>query len=294
MSRSAVAPVATGDTTGARAEGQTAKRPRFYREILLIALCYSAYSLVRNLVPPNHTAALHRGHDILHLEGLLHLNVELSINRLFTDVRWLGVGANYYYASLHFVVTIGVLVWLYLRHPERYVFYRRLIFATTVLALIGFWLYPLAPPRMVPGFVDTVLTFHTGGLYESGASPIASVSNQYAAMPSLHTGWSLWCAIAIADVTRPNRFRWLVYCYPVATVIVILGTANHYLLDAIGGVVTLFAGYAATRTVRTIIPRLGPAARIFSTDTGGTSTAAWPVPTSSPGPAGGERGSTAV
>ncbi|MFL6052016.1 MAG: phosphatase PAP2 family protein [Actinoallomurus sp.] len=268
MSRSAVAPVAAGDLTGAQADGRTAGRPRFYREILLIALCYSAYSLVRNLVPPNHTAALDRGHDILHFEHLLHINVELSINRLFTDVRWLGASANYYYASLHFVVTIGVLVWLYMRHPERYVFYRRLIFATTVLALIGFWLYPLAPPRMIPGFVDTVLTFHTGGLYESGASPIASVSNQYAAMPSLHTGWSLWCAIAIADVTRPGRFRWLACSYPVATVIVILGTANHYLLDAIGGVGTLGAGYAATRTVQIVIPHLGPMARVFSTDTG--------------------------
>ncbi|GAA4615494.1 phosphatase PAP2 family protein [Actinoallomurus liliacearum] len=270
MSRSAVAPVATGDLTGVQAGGRPAGRPRFYREILLIALCYGAYSLVRDLVPRNHTAALSRGHDILHLEHLLHLNVELSINRLFTDVRWLGTSANYYYASLHFVLTIGVLVWLYVRHPDRYVFYRRLIFATTVLALIGFWLYPLAPPRMIAGFVDTANAFHSGGLYESGASPVASVSNQYAAMPSLHTGWSLWCAIAIADVTRPSRVRWLVYCYPAATVLVILGTANHYLLDAIGGVVTLAAGYAATRTVRVMVPRLGPMARVFSTETGGS------------------------
>ncbi|MCO5991038.1 phosphatase PAP2 family protein [Actinoallomurus spadix] len=269
MSRSAVAPVATGDLTGAQAGGRAAGRPRFYREILLILLCYGAYSLVRDLVPRNHTAALNRGHDILHLERLLHLNIESSINRLFTDERWLGMSANYYYASLHFILTIGVLVWLYTRHPERYVFYRRLIFATTVLALIGFWLYPLAPPRMIPGFVDTALNVG-GGLYESSASPVASVSNQYAAMPSLHTGWSLWCAIAIADVTRPSRVRWLAYCYPAATVFVILGTANHYLLDAVGGVVTLTAGYAATRTVRVVVPRLGPVARVFSTDTGGS------------------------
>ncbi|MCO5967037.1 phosphatase PAP2 family protein [Actinoallomurus soli] len=270
MSRSAVVPVATGDLTGEQAGGRAAGRPRFYREILLIALCYGAYSLVRDLVPRNHTAALSRGHDILHLERLLHLNVELSINRLFTDERWLGVSANYYYSSLHFIITIGVLVWLYVRHADRYVFYRRLIFATTVLALVGFWLYPLAPPRMIPGFVDTVLSFHTTGLYESSASPVASVSNQYAAMPSLHTGWSLWCAIAIADLARPSRFRWLAYCYPAATVFVILGTANHYVLDAIGGVVTLGVGYAATRTVRVVVPRLGPVSRVFSTDTGGS------------------------
>ncbi len=266
MSSSAVAPVATGDTLDAPGGASTAARPRLYREILLIALCYSAYSLVRNLVPTTHTKAIALGHQILRIEHALHLDVELSINRLFANVRWLGISANYYYATLHFAVTIAVLVWLYIWHPNRYVFYRRLIFATTVLALFGFWLLPLAPPRMLPGFVDTVLTFHTGGLYESGASPVASVSNQYAAMPSLHTGWSLWCAIAICEVVRSRWARAIAVCYPIATVMVILGTANHYVLDAIGGVITLGAGYAVTRGVRLAIPRLGPAARVFSGD----------------------------
>jgi hypothetical protein len=266
MSSSAVAPVATGDTMDAPGGETTAGRPRLYREILLIALCYSAYSFVRNIVPTTHTKALSLGHHILHLEHTLHLDVELSINRLFADVRWLGIGANYYYATLHFVVTIAVLVWLYIWHPDRYVFYRRLIFATTVLALLGFWLLPLAPPRMLPGFVDTVLTFHSGGLYESGASPVASVSNQYAAMPSLHTGWALWCSIAVFDVVGSRWARSIAVCYPIATVTVILGTANHYVLDAIGGVVTLGCGYLVTRGVRMAIPRLGPAARAFSPD----------------------------
>ncbi|MDN3353268.1 phosphatase PAP2 family protein [Actinomadura sp. DC4] len=242
------------------------QRPRLYREILLIALCYSAYSFVRNLVPTTHTEALHLGAQILRLEHTLHLDPEMSINRLFLHVHWLGVLANYYYSTLHFVVTPFVLGWLYLRHQDRYVFYRRLIFATTVLALIGFYLMPLAPPRMLPGFVDTVLAFHTQGLYASGASPVGSVSNQYAAMPSLHTGWALWCAIAVADVVRRRWLKILIFCYPAATVVVILGTANHYLLDAVGGAVTLGAGYLAARSVRFVIPRLGPVARVFSTD----------------------------
>lgn len=265
MSGSAVAAVATGDTTQAHQARGVTGRPKLYREILLIALCYSAYSLVRNLVPADHSGAMEHGHQVLGLERLLHLNVEMSINHLFTIDRLLGVGANYYYESLHFVVTIGVLGWLYVRHPDRYVFYRRLIFATTVLALIGFWLFPLAPPRMLPGFTDTVLTYHTGGLYESGASPVASVSNQYAAMPSLHTGWALWCAIAFVDVTRARWTRIVAFAYPVLTVLVILGTANHYMLDVIGGVVTFAAGYTVTRCVRVVVPRLGPVARVFST-----------------------------
>jgi PAP2 superfamily len=266
MSSSAVAPVATGDLMKAPEDQSAGKRPRLYREILLIALCYSAYSFVRNLVPTTHTEALRLGGQILRLEHTLHLDWEMSINRLFIHVHWLGVLGNYYYSTLHFVVTPFVLGWLYLRHQDRYVFYRRLIFATTVLALVGFYLLPLAPPRMLPGFVDTVATFHTHGLYASGASPVGSVSNQYAAMPSLHTGWALWCAIAVADVVRRRWVKILVFCYPAATVIVILGTANHYLLDAVGGAVTLTIGYLATRSVRQVIPRLGPVARVFSTD----------------------------
>jgi hypothetical protein len=266
MSSSAVAPVASGDTFGAPGGEPTGKRPRLYREILLIALCYTAYSFVRNLVPHNHTAALRLGHRILSIERALRLDPETPLNRLFDHVHWVGVAGNYYYSTLHFVVTPVVLGWLYVRHQDRYVFYRRLIFATTVLALVGFWLMPLAPPRMLPGFVDTVLSFHTEGLYASGASPVGAVSNQYAAMPSLHTGWALWCAIAIADVTRRRWVKILAFCYPAATVVVILGTANHYFLDAVGGAVTLGCGYLATRSVRLVIPRLGPLARVFSTE----------------------------
>lgn len=266
MSSSAVAPVATGDVMTAPEDQPAGRRPRLYREILLIALCYSAYSFVRNLVPTTHTEALRLGGQILRLEHTLFLDWEMSINRFFVHVHWLGVLGNYYYSTLHFVVTPVVLGWLYLRHQDRYVFYRRLIFATTVLALVGFYLLPLAPPRMLPGFVDTVASFHTRGLYASGASPVGSVSNQYAAMPSLHTGWALWCAIAVADVVRRRWLKVLVFCYPVATVIVILGTANHYLLDAVGGAITLGLGYLAARSVRQVIPRLGPVARVFSTD----------------------------
>jgi hypothetical protein len=266
MSSSAVAPVARSDVLGAPGDLPAGKRPRLYREILLIALCYSAYSLVRNLVPTTHTEALQLGRQLLDIERTLHIDPELSINHLFAHVHWLALLGNYYYSTLHFVITPAVLVWLYLRHQDRYVFYRRLIFATTVLALVGFWLVPLAPPRMLPGYVDTLLLFHTQGLYASGASPIGSVSNQYAAMPSLHTGWALWCAIAVADVARARWVKILVFCYPAATIVVILGTANHYLLDAVGGAVTLGCGYLAARSVRLVVPRLGPVARVFSTD----------------------------
>jgi hypothetical protein len=264
MSSSAVAPVAGGDTSEVLGGPAAGRRPRLYREILLIALCYCAYSFVRNLVPTTHTAALRLGGRLLDLERFLHADPELTLNHLFVRWHWLGVAANYYYSTLHFVLTPAVLAWLYVRRQERYVFYRRLIFATTVLALLGFYLMPLAPPRMLPGFVDTVLAWHTHGLYASGASPVGSVSNQYAAMPSLHTGWALWCAIVVADSVRRRWVKILVFCYPAATIVVIMGTANHYLLDAVGGAVTLSVGYLAARSVPMVVPRLGPLSRAFS------------------------------
>jgi hypothetical protein len=243
MSRTTVTPTAPLDVPGGRRDldRDAASRPRLWREILLIGTCYGAYSIVRNLVPTRHTAALHRAGDLLGLERALHIDVERWLNHLFTRVDWLGVSANYYYATLHFAVTIGVLGWLFVRHPGRYRTYRWWMFGTTVSALIGFWFYPLAPPRMMPAYVDTVLAFHTWGLYDS--SPIATMSNQYAAMPSLHTAWSLWCAVAIVRIARQQWVKILAVCYPACTVIVIMGTANHFILDAVGGVVSLAIGF---------------------------------------------------
>jgi hypothetical protein len=259
MSRTTVTPISPVGVPGGQRDldRDATGRPRLWREILLIGACYGAYSVVRNLVPTRHLAALHRASDLLGLERTLHINVELSLNHLFARVSWLGVGANYYYATLHFVVTIGVLGWLFARHPGRYRSYRWWMFGTTVSALIGFWFYPLAPPRMLPQYVDTVLAFHTWGLYDS--SPLATVSNQYAAMPSLHTAWSLWCAVAIVQVARWRWVKVLAVCYPVCTVLVIMGTANHFVLDAVGGLVSLACGVL----VALIAARVsGPARRL--------------------------------
>ncbi len=109
---------------------------------------------------------------------------------------------DYYYATLHFIVTIGVLVWLFVKRPHIYRGARTVLFATTLIGLAGFYLYPLAPPRLLPqyGYVDTLVKFHTWG---SLADPdIAKHSNQFAAMPSLHIAWALWCGIADRDLRQ--------------------------------------------------------------------------------------------
>jgi hypothetical protein len=222
-------------------------RPRWWQEIVFIGSCYALYTLTRNSLPDHVVAAVHRAKAIYRFEGTLHLDPEHALNRFVAHFHALAYLSNYYYATMHFVVTVGVLGWLFFRHPERYRAVRSVLFLTTGLALLGFWLYALAPPRMLAGdgFVDTVLRFHTWGSWGSGT--VAKVSNQYAAMPSLHTAWALWCGITVYLLARRRWVRWLGLAYPAATLFVILGTANHFLLDAVGGAVTFATAMAAQR-----------------------------------------------
>jgi PAP2 superfamily len=211
--------------------------PRWWQEIGFILIIYFLYSLVRDAVPSHETGAFHHARTVLSIERATHLNIEHSLNKFVAHHAWLAYTANYYYSTLHFVVTIGVLIWLYVKHPMRYRAIRTVLIITNLLALIGFWFISVAPPRLLHGYVDTLVRFHTWGSLASPA--VASVSNQFAAMPSLHIGWSMWCAFAIVSLAKRRWVRVLGALYPVATFLVIVGTANHYVLDAIGGAVTL-------------------------------------------------------
>ncbi|WP_225845098.1 phosphatase PAP2 family protein [Streptomyces sp. HPF1205] len=222
---------------------RTPRHPKLWFEIVLIGVSYWVYSLIRNAVPEERRTALRHAADVWSLESHLGLNVERSINHAINKVDWLIVGMNYYYATLHFIMTIGVLVWLYVKHPGRYGPARLVLFVTTWLALVGFWAFPLAPPRLMTGghFIDTVLVHRTWGSMSQGS--LSQVSNQYAAMPSMHIGWSLWCGITIVTLAKPLWVRILGALYPVATLLVIISTANHFWMDAIGGALCLAVGY---------------------------------------------------
>lgn len=220
------------------------RRPTWWQELGIIAIGYWLYSLGRNAVPEQKSIALRHGRSVQHLQDLLHLNFELSLNHFVARTEWLAQIMNYYYATLHFIVTIGVLVWLFVRRPHVYRGVRTVLFATTLIGLAGFYLYPLAPPRLLPqyDYVDTLIKFHTWG---SLADPkIAEHSNQYAAMPSLHIGWSLWAGITLFMCARRLWVRILGLVYPVTTLLVIVGTANHFIIDAVGGAAVIAAAFA--------------------------------------------------
>ncbi|MFF3875115.1 phosphatase PAP2 family protein [Streptomyces sp. NPDC001978] len=239
--------VTGGDERGLLRRLRTPRRPRLWFEILLIAVSYWTYSLIRNAVPEQKSAALRNADWIWKAEHQLGIAVEGSVNRSVDSVTWLIVGMNYYYATLHFVVTLGVLVWLYRSHPGRYAATRLVLFATTGVALVGYYLYPLAPPRLMNGgrFTDTVMVHHTWGSMASG--DLKHMSNQYAAMPSMHIGWSLWAGLTVFALASVPWVRVLGLLYPALTLLVIVSTANHFWLDAVGGLLCLAFGFALAR-----------------------------------------------
>ncbi|MDR3067951.1 MAG: phosphatase PAP2 family protein, partial [Cellulomonas sp.] len=232
--------------SGLLPDGLRFYRPlRLYWEVALIALCLWVYNLIRNAAPENVGVAMGHAEDVQRLQDSLHIGFELSFNRFVAAHEPVAQVMNYYYATLHFIVTIAVLVWLFRSHPRRYSRARTVLFVTSMVALFGFWLYPLAPPRLAGmGHIDTLKVFHTWGSF---ATPeVANNSNQYAAMPSLHTAWALWCGLFIVVCARRTWVRILGGLYPVATVVVIIGTGNHFILDAVAGTAVLGCGFGVS------------------------------------------------
>ncbi|MEU6709513.1 phosphatase PAP2 family protein [Streptomyces wuyuanensis] len=254
---------------------RSVRRPRIWFEILLIAVSYWTYSLIRNAVPEQKAQALRNADWIWEAEKTLGIAVEQTVNHAVNSVTWLIVTMNYYYATLHFVVTIGVLVWLYRRHPGRYAPTRLVLFATTGVALVGYYLYPLAPPRLMNGqnFIDTVLVHHTWGSMASGN--LKNMSNQYAAMPSMHIGWSLWCGLTIFALATAPWAKILGLLYPTLTLVVIVATANHFWLDAVGGLLCLGFGYGLSYVWYGSLPHRLPR-QVPDPVRGGTVLTAWP------------------
>ncbi|GAA2714519.1 MULTISPECIES: bifunctional glycosyltransferase 87/phosphatase PAP2 family protein [Streptomyces] len=219
-------------------------RPNLLLELMLIRVGYWAYSYIRAQAPDSRGTAEYHGRQILRVEEVLHLDVEHAFNHFVAGRGGLADAMDYYYGTFHFLVPMCVLGYLYWRRPATYRWARTALALATLMALAGFWLYPLAPPRLMPGlgFVDTANGPQDLSHPDFGA--LTDLSNQYAAMPSLHIGWSLWCGVVIAVVMRRRWLRWTGMVYPLLTSSVIVGTANHYLLDAVGGALVVACGFA--------------------------------------------------
>ncbi|MEU3250614.1 phosphatase PAP2 family protein [Streptomyces sp. NPDC006997] len=212
-------------------------RPPLLRESLLVAGLFLAYKLGRTLVADHTAEAFRNARHLWHLERAARLPGEGGVQALLLHGDGLVQLANTYYATVHFPVTAAFLVWLYLRRPTHYVWARRVLATVTAAALVVHLAFPLAPPRMLSltGLVDTARVF---GPSVYGPPESDRLSNQFAAMPSLHFGWAVMVAVGLIVATR-TRWRWLWLLHPVLTLLVIVGTANHYWLDALVAAVLL-------------------------------------------------------
>jgi len=208
-------------------------------QLLVIGWLCWLYDAITNLAPLRLHAAVGNAWAVLHLEQTLHLDPERSLNRWLAARHTLGLILSDYYDNAHFLVTLALLAWLWWRRAELYRPLRNSLVLVNVLGFLVFWLYPVAPPRMLSsyGFTDVVASRHAFGDWHAGA--LASHANQLAAMPSLHIAWAAWCALALWQISRRRWVRVLALLYPFLTGFAVLATGNHFLLDILAGLAAL-------------------------------------------------------
>jgi hypothetical protein len=228
-------------------EPQQAKRPRWWGELLVVAWLAWVYDTINNLAPLREAIALSHGRDIFTLEQSLHFTPELTLNRWLAGHHTLGTVMSYYYDNAHFIVTFGLLGWLWWKRADIYRPLRSSLVLINVIGLIVFWRYPVAPPRMLisAGFTDVVATTHAFGSWHTGK--LATDANQFGAMPSLHIAWAAWCSLAFWRISSRIWMRVLALIYPCVTVFAVLATGNHYLIDVLAGLITFVMAVALVR-----------------------------------------------
>lgn len=233
------------------------------REVALVAALYAAYSMSRTLASSEVTPALARASRIINVEQLWNIDVEPWLNTVFVDHAWLGVLGAFWYASAHYVVTLAVVVWLFWRHPGRYVTARYALVIATLIALAFYLSAPTAPPRFSLGYID-VLALHSDvgwwGAEASAPKGLGNLTNELAAFPSMHAGWALWVALVVRSTLRHRWARIAIFGYPLITGIVVIGTGNHWTLDVLIGFAITTAAWWVAMTLGRRSPAGSPAA----------------------------------
>jgi hypothetical protein len=212
-------------------------------EFALLYGLYKFYSFVRNGVSrESRASAYDTGAAILRFEDTFFLSWERPLNDWVANSDVLSAIVAVHYQSWHFWLTPAVLIWLYRRRRAHYRVASAIWMGTTFLALVGFYLLPTAPPRLMAGegFVDVMRETSSWGWWATSGAPASEmISNQFAAMPSLHCAWAAWCGAVLFLLVRRTWLRVLAVGYPLSTFFVVMATANHYLLDIVAGLAVL-------------------------------------------------------
>ena len=220
-----------------------------YRMFVEIALCGALlviYRAIRTLNKTDMRVAFTNARSVIRLENWLGLPFEDNLQSWLIDHPTLIKLLNHYYIFFHFPAAIAFLLWLYLRQPRHYVPFRNLMAFVTFVALIIHLLFPLAPPRMMTGFVDTMREFGPN-IYPKNA--IDGAANQIAAMPSLHFGWAMIEAIAVITILK-SKWRWLIVLHPLLMAMSIIATGNHWWIDAAAAAIIILSSVAGYRMIK--------------------------------------------
>ena len=239
---------------------------RGLKEAAIFVALYETYETARSHIHPPAGPAFAHARSVIHAERALGLYRELRIQRAFiahpvTVQFW-----DIYYGTVHFVVPVLALWLLWRRRPERYHHARNVLLVMCYVALVVFIVWPLMPPRYLPdhyGFVDTGRRFGGLGPLDSGSM---KDTNPFAAMPSLHIGWSLWSAWVLVPLLSARPARVLAAIYPLVTLTAIVATANHWILDGAGGVVAFATALALVTAVERWVGRRGTGEKVACHD----------------------------
>jgi hypothetical protein len=236
------------------------------REVAIIGLAAYIYFFVRGLIETRVAEAMDNSHWLVSLEERLGLFREATLQGWIVGHDWLVTLANAVYIYGHWPVVIGTLTWLLVRHRELFPVYRSAMLVSGAIGIVVFILFPMAPPRFLPelGFIDTVTL--QSEAYRVLQPP--SLTNQYAAMPSLHVGWNLLMGIAIFSSSTHRFWKGFAVVMPLLMYIATIVTANHYLLDGVVGSAVALVGLtiawklsgpqAVERSTPSIAPPMSP------------------------------------
>ena len=208
------------------------------REIAIILSVYGAYWLTRGSLPHREVTAGQNALELIDLEDRLGFFCELDIQSWFLSHPVLVDLANAVYTYFYYPVIILFALWVYNRHREKYAMLRNVFLVSAALGFLCFAFYPVTPPRLLPqfGFVDTMAQY---GSVDYGSSFFRTIANPYAAMPSLHFGWVLLVGIGTIYASRVIFMRMLGVLVPLAMLVAIVATGNHFIIDAVGGALTI-------------------------------------------------------
>ncbi len=209
------------------------------RQVALFGAAYLAYRLVRVVAEGDGTAAFAHARELISLERAMHVFVEPSVQAWASGSRLLMRFSSWLYVNAQTTVTLGGLIYLYVRQNRSFYFVRNMFMIAMAVALVGYTFFPTAPPRFMPewGFIDSVSDFTTIHVSHRSAS-MTALFNPYAAVPSMHVAFALMIGWPLARLARRRIVKVLWTLYPFLMAFVIVATANHFIIDALLGALT--------------------------------------------------------